>query len=159
MLTQHMREKMAKKANYNLATGRYADQITQMKDLAERGVCAFCPEHIDKEHREPVELQTEHWMVAKNDYPYEGTKLHLLLIPKVHVHTLSKLSRPALHDLTDLIVSIEKKWGLTHYAVGIRSGDMHHTGGSVEHLHAHLVVGDTEADDHQPVRFKMSSKP
>ena len=146
-------------AGYNLHTSRIAKQTGQMADLAERGVCAFCPEHIATEQREPIELQTEHWTVKKNDYPYEQTKLHLLLIPKEHVKTLSELSQPALHDLTDTIVKIEKQWQLTHYAVGLRSGDMHRTGGSVEHLHAHVVVGDVEAENHAPVRFKMSSKP
>lgn len=146
-------------AKYNLATARFEEQKKQMEDLGHRGVCAFCPENVASEQKEPVELTTDHWLVKKNDYPYDHTKLHLLLIPKEHVSTLSELSLPALHNLPETIVQIEKKWKLTHYAVGIRSGNMHHTGGSVEHLHAHIVVGDTAADDHEPVRFKMSSKP
>lgn len=146
-------------AKYNLATARFDEQKKQMEDLQARGVCAFCMDHFDKEHREPIEYETEHWVVSKNDYPYKGTTLHLLLIPKEHVHTLSALSPAALADFSPTIVAVEKQWKLTHYAVGIRSGDMHHTGGSVEHLHAHIVVGDTAADDHEPVRFKMSSKP
>lgn len=146
-------------AGYNLRTSRSAKQTGQMSDLAARGICAFCPEHIHTEQREPIELQTHHWTVKKNDYPYEQTKLHLLLIPKEHVATLSELTHDALLDLPETIVKVEKQWKLKHYAVGIRSGDMHHTGGSVEHLHAHIVVGDTDAPDHEPVRFKMSSKP
>lgn len=147
------------KARYNMHTARSQEQSGQMADLAKRGVCAFCPENITTEQKEPIELTTEHWVVKKNDYPYDNTKLHLLFIPKEHVATLSQLSKPALAALPDIIVEIEKKWQLAHYAVGIRSGDMHRTGGSVEHLHGHVVVGDTGAEDHEPVRFKMSSKP
>lgn len=147
------------KAQYNLSTARSEKQSGQMADLAKRGICAFCPENISREQREPIELETDHWVVKKNDYPYDQTKLHLLFIPKEHVKTLSELSHDALLALPDIIVQIEKQWGLQHYAVGIRSGDMHRTGGSVEHLHGHIVVGDTEAEDHEPVRFKMSSKP
>ncbi len=144
---------------YNLDNSRKAEQSEQMKDLARRGVCAFCPEHIEKERRNAIEIRTDHWIVSKNDYPYERTKLHLLLIPREHVNTLSDLSPAALHDLPDTIVKAEKKWHLTYYGVGIRSGDMRRTGGSVDHLHAHIIVGDTDASDHEPVRFKMSSRP
>lgn len=147
------------KARYNLATGRSQDQLQQMEDLIRRGVCAFCRENAEIEMREPIELENEHWFVKKNDYPYKRTKLHLLLIPKEHVNTLSKLSLDALHSLADTIVEVEKKWNLSSYAVGIRSGDMRYNGGSVEHLHAHIVVGDPENEDPEPVRFKMSSRP
>lgn len=144
---------------YNLASARHEAQKQQMKDLQKRGVCAFCWESLAKEHREPIELQTDYWVVTKNDYPYDDTKLHLLLIPKEHVHILGKLSPAARADMVETVVKIEAKWKLTHYAIGMRSGDMRHTGGTVEHLHAHIVVGDTLKPNHEPVRFKMSSKP
>ena len=144
---------------YNFDTARREDQLKQMRDLAARGVCAFCRENIEAEMREPIELETDHWVVKKNDYPYERTKLHLLLIPKEHVNTLSKLSPASRHDLIDTIVQAENKWSLTSYAVGIRSGDMRYNGGSVEHLHAHIIVGDTDDPNHEPVRFKVSSRP
>lgn len=144
---------------YNLATARSDKQKQQMQELQARAVCAFCPENIETEQKEPIELTTKHWLVKKNDYPYEQTKLHLLIIPKEHVATLGHLSQEALLEMPEVIVAVEKQWQLTHYAVGIRSGDMHRTGGSVEHLHGHIVVGDTDEPNHEPVRFKMSSKP
>lgn len=144
---------------YNLASARHAAQRDQMNDLANRGVCAFCWENLETEHREPIELTSAHWLVTKNDYPYDDTKLHLLLIPKEHINTVSALSKAARADLVETIVAVEKKWGLEHYAFGMRSGDMHRTGGTVEHLHAHIVVGDVDSPNHEPVRFKMSSKP
>lgn len=144
---------------YNFDTARRDDQRKQMEDLAARGVCAFCPKHFEQEHREPIELRTKHWVVTKNDYPYDNTKHHLMLVPHEHVSTFSELSTDAQHDFADTIVAVEKKWELNHYAVGMRSGDMRYTGGTVEHLHAHIVVGDVDNPDHQPVRFKMSSRP
>ncbi len=145
--------------NYNFARARSEEQRIQMEGLKERGVCAFCLEHLDKEHREPIEFVTEHWVVTKNDYPYKRTRLHLLMLAKKHVKTLADLSPEALSDLTATVVIIEKKWNLSSYAVGIRSGDMFYNGGSVEHLHAHIIVGDPEDEDPEPVRFKMSSRP
>lgn len=144
---------------YNFSVARHKKQLEQMKDLAKRGVCLFCGKNIAKEHREPIEFETKHWLVTKNDYPYDDTKLHLLLIPKKHVKTFSEL--PAAHqaDFASAITQTEKKFKLTSYALGMRSGDMRYSGGSVEHLHAHIVVGDTDNKNHQPVRFKMSATP
>lgn len=142
---------------YNQQAARVPAQKAQMRDLESRGVCAFCPEHISKETREPVELETRHWLVRKNDYPYKNTSLHLLLVSKTHVKSVSELSQPAQAEFLSVITKVEKKFGLKSYAVGMRSGDMHFNGGSVEHLHAHIVVGDSNASE--SVRFKMSSRP
>jgi len=147
------------KGNYNLETSRLEEQRKQMEDLAARGVCAFCWDNFDIEHREPIELKTDHWIVTKNDYPYEHTKLHLLLIPDQHVSTLSELDPEVLADFMPTVVKVERQWKLEHYAVGIRSGDMRLTGGSVEHLHAHIIVGDIDNPEHESVRFKMSARP
>lgn len=144
---------------YSLDNARFGEQADQMKDLAARGVCAFCWEHFENEHREPIELKTEHWIISKNDYPYDGSKIHLLLVPKEHVGTFAELSPEARRDFADTVVRAEKKWDLKHYALGMRSGDMRYTGGTVEHLHAHIVVGDVDDPGHEPVRFKMSSRP
>ncbi len=144
---------------YNLDVARYDEQLEQMTDLMKRGVCAFCRENIETEQKTPIELETEHWVVKKNDYPYENTKLHLMLIAKKHVTSMAALPKTARHDFTDVIATIEKDRSLKYYSIGMRSGDMRHTSASVEHLHAHLVVGDTENPKHEPVRFKMSSKP
>lgn len=144
---------------YNVSQGRVAAQISRMHNLAARGICAFCPEYIAAETDSPVEIETAHWLVKKNDYPYERTKLHLLFIPKRHVNTLSDLPLPAQKELIPLIAKVAKQQGLDSYAVGIRSGDMRYNGGTVEHLHAHIVVGDPDNPDPEPVRFKMSSRP
>ena len=82
-----------------------------------------------------------------------------MLIPKKHVNTLPKLARAAQDEFIPLIARCEKAYDLKSYAVGIRSGDMRFNGGSIEHVHVHLVVGDTDDPAHEAVRFKMSSRP
>lgn len=144
---------------YNFEVARHRAQLEQMKDLSRRGVCAFCYEHIGIEQREPIEIETEHWVVKKNDYPYAGSSLHLMMIPKAHVRTFGDLNQAARADFAEAIAQTEKHYKLTSYALGMRSGDFRYNGGSVEHLHAHIVVGETDNPDHQPVRFKMSSRP
>lgn len=146
-------------AEYNISGGRQPVQINRMQELANRGICAFCPDHIRQETDSPIELETEYWLVKKNDFPYNRTNLHLLFIPKAHVDTLAALSVRAQTELIPTIVEMATRYKLTSYAIGIRSGDMLLNGGTVEHLHAHLIVGDINNPDPEPVRFKMSSRP
>ena len=141
-----------------MKVARTKAQLKKMQDLTKRGVCIFCPEHIHEDDQ-PVLFKTTDWMIKENSYPYEGTKLHLLLISRKHVKSVSELSKAAQSDFLAVVDRCERKFKLTSYAVGFRSGDIHHNGGSIEHLHAHLVVGDTDNPKHNPVRFKMSSQP
>lgn len=142
---------------YDLRHARVEAQTAKMRQLIERGICAFCEEHFEDYHDHPIEFQTAHWIVSKNDYPYQGAKLHLLLVSKQHVATFSGLTREARADFAEVLVEIEARWKLPSYAVGVRAGDPSRNGGTVEHLHAHVVVGDTDNPAHEPVRFKMSS--
>lgn len=147
------------KSSYNYNAARSSKQLEKMVGLAKRGVCIFCREHVERECTEPIEYETGHWYVKKNDFPYEHTLHHLLIIPKQHYKSISELPVSARSEFFEAVSCIEKAYMLKSYALGLRSGDIHHNGGSIEHLHAHLIVGDTSARDHEPVRFKMSSKP
>jgi ATP adenylyltransferase len=143
-------------SQYNMAIGRTPEQIAKMKIFQEKGICAFCPESFEEYHDHPIEFETDHWIVTKNDYPYEHTSLHLLLVAKSHVLKLHELSVEARIDLMEAIAAIEQKFALDGYAVGMRVGDPRLTGGSVAHLHAHVIVGD---GGDELVLFEMSSRP
>lgn len=143
---------------YNLPAARTPEQLEMMKDLEDREVCIFCPEHIQEEDSSPIEIETDHWMVKKNTFPYKDTRVHLLAIPKVHVSTLSALGKLAQVDFFDVISQCETMYDLHSYALVVRSGDMRNNGGSIEHLHAHIIAGDTDDPNHQPVRVKISSR-
>lgn len=145
---------------YNFSTARTPEQIAKMKHLHESGICAFCPEHFEEFHDNPIEFQTDHWIVAKNDYPYEHTTTHLMLFAKEHVSTLTALSAEARAEFMDVLARVEKDFGLFSFGVGMRVGDFRYNGGSVDHLHAHVIVGDfSDPSNHQKVRFKVSSVP
>jgi hypothetical protein len=50
------------------------------------------------------------------------------------------------------------KYGYPSEALIGRSGDMRRNGGSVEHLHLHYIVGNTDNLEHEEIRFKVSSQ-
>ena len=66
---------------YFMAHARTDEQRRHMEELEAAGICVFCPEHFEANHREPVELSGEHWYVTKNDFPYVGTAAHYLIVP------------------------------------------------------------------------------
>ncbi len=144
---------------YKIEAGRSDTQKAHMEDLEARGVCVFCPDHIRNEDGESVIFETPAWFVKHNSYPYKSTRLHLLAIPKQHTAELSALAPEAQAEFFTVIEQCIGKFSLASYAVVIRSGDMAHNGGSIEHLHAHIIVGDTSDPNHEPIRVKVSSQP
>lgn len=139
--------------------GRSLEQIWQMEYLEQRQACVFCEDHFKKEHREPIEIETKHWMVTKNDYPYDNTKLHLLYVPKKHANKLSDLAPEALAELPEVLKKIEQHFKLRSYGQFMRVGDFRFNGATVHHLHGHVLVGDSEHPDFDGIYVKLASKP
>lgn len=142
---------------YHIPAARTPEQRSNMEDLEARSICIFCPEHI-REDSSPIEIETDHWMVKKNTFPYKNTSLHLLAIPKDHVKTMTELGKATRLGFFDVLQQCEDQYSLKSYALVIRSGDMEDNGGSIAHLHAHIIVGDTADLSHEPVRVKVSSR-
>lgn len=146
-------------SQYNLEAGRSEAQTKKMQELTAQGKCFMCYDNLKNYDLNKIEFETKHWIITPNAFPYDHTALHLILISRRHVKTLSDLSPEARADLSEAIVEIEKRWKLDSYAVGIRSGDFRFNGGSVEHLHAHVIVGERDPQKFEKVRFKVSSLP
>jgi len=144
---------------YYLGNARTDEQRRQMIDLDSRGVCLFCPDNLAADPDQRVLLATEHWNVTENEFPYAGTRVHLLLVPKQHVTDLLDLDESARADMWVALDAVRREFGLTFYGLGARNGDCRYTGGTIAHVHLHLIVGDVDDPDHQPVRLKLSSRP
>ncbi len=135
---------------------RTDEQKKLMAQIEKDGVCPFCVAHFTKYHPKPILKETDSWFLTTNMSPYEGTKHHFLLVyKKAHVLLPSEITPESRANLFDLI-----NWTIEHHhieggAFFMRFGDHRYTGGSVEHLHAHIIVGDVDAPDHQPIRVKL----
>ncbi|MEU7823848.1 HIT domain-containing protein [Catellatospora sp. NPDC049133] len=144
---------------YNIANYRTDEQRSKMIRLEENGICIFCADHlIGDPARLPVWRNT-HWAVVPNDFPYKGTRRHLLLVPDEHVSDLVELSPAAKEDFWAALGWVRDHYEMTYYGLGVRNGDCRFTGGTVSHLHVHVVVGDVDDPEHEPVRMKFSSRP
>jgi ATP adenylyltransferase len=144
---------------YYLGNGRTPDQIDTMRRLEAAGICIFCPAQVDDPAQPQLVLAAEHWVVRRNSYPYAGTQLHLLVMPRQHVTDILDLPDEVLAEFWEVGRAIRKRYQLDYYGLGIRCGDCVYTGGTIAHVHVHLVVGDVDDPEHSPVRLKLSSRP
>ena len=60
---------------------------------------------------------------------------------------------PAQQDFWAVLGWVRDRYGLHYYGLAARNGDMALTGGTIAHVHVHVIVGDPEGEI---VRFKLS---
>ncbi|MCW3033948.1 MAG: hypothetical protein JWM60_2293 [Solirubrobacterales bacterium] len=147
---------MSDRPLYNLEAARGSGQLERMRSLEAEGVCIFCPEHAGRWQREPVEHTGEHWYVTRNDFPYEGTAAHYLIVARRHVSTFQELPDAAGAELWQIRRELAERLGALAFATIERSGEMRLNGGSVAHLHVHMVA--LEPAPAKTVRFRVSAR-
>jgi ATP adenylyltransferase len=140
---------------YDLAAARGAAQRQRMQKLEAAGICVFCPEHVAEHQPEPIEHTGNHWYVTKNHYPYEGTAAHYLIVARRHVVSFDELPDEAGAELWSIRRMLKAQLEPAALATVERSGNMLYNGGSVAHLHIHLVA--LEPSPSATVRFRVSA--
>lgn len=144
---------------YYLGNSRNDEQLAEMIRLERQSKCLFCSDELGADPVNRVLARTDSWIITENRYPYQGAKLHLLLVPVQHVTDIVDLPEDALMDFWAALKWIKASFRLDFYGLGIRCGDCRFTGGTIRHVHVHVVVGDVADPGHEPVRLKLSSRP
>lgn len=121
-------------------TGEYAKVISE---IADHGVCPFCPEHLAKYHKNPIE-EKRYWLVTDNMYPYKPTLNHRLIILKEHIEHVKDLSAEAWTELHLICKEESEKRKIEGGTFFLRFGSTKFTGGSVTHIHAHIVQSNPD---------------
>ncbi|MBI4086813.1 HIT domain-containing protein [Candidatus Kaiserbacteria bacterium] len=149
----------SKKTGLIHENARTEEQKKLMAQIEQDGVCPFCAEHFKKYHPKPIIKETDSWFLTTNMSPYEGTTYHFLFVyKKAHVISPSEITPESRADLFDLINWTVEKYDIKGGSFFMRFGDHHYTGGSVEHLHTHLIVGDTDESSQDAIRVKLGWK-
>lgn len=154
-MAQNSSNSNAKPLIVDLDNARYDDQRKVMEGIIDDNVCPFCPENLEKYHKQPILKQCKYWFVTKNQWPYENTQLHLLAILNEHAEKLSEVPAEAGAELLEIMQWAEDEYSIPGGGFAMRFGDTNYSAGSVAHLHAQLVVPDWEKPDFQPVRIKI----
>jgi diadenosine tetraphosphate (Ap4A) HIT family hydrolase len=134
------------------------DYVQTLEEIVAGGFCPFCEVHLLKHHRKPILYRTAHWLVTENSWPYEGTEFHILFIAIRHIERVRDLSPMEWLDLKDLHRRFEEESGIKGSTFFIRQGDTSITGASVNHLHAHLVVGAPRTAHSKPIKALVGFK-
>lgn len=122
-----------------------------MQRIIEDDVCPFCREHLERYHTKPILEEDAHWVLTENFAPYTGAKQHYLLISKKHCAgfwELSDASKLSFFRMLDHARTLVRAKG---GSLVMRWGDTDHTGASVAHLHAQLVIGTSRAKGGEPI--------
>lgn len=138
---------------------RTDEQRILMQKIEEDGVCPFCAIHFKKYHPKPILQETNSWFVTTNMSPYEGATYHFLLVYKPeHILTPSEMTNESKLELFTNIEWIISTYKIPGGSFFMRFGDSRTNGSSVEHLHAHLIVGEMSGDGMEPLRVKLGWK-
>lgn len=140
----------------NLHNARHDDQLEVMKNIIDDGVCPFCIESLRKYHKKPILEEGTHWIVTSNQWPYENTDAHFLLIARKHIQTITELPGGAFEELGDHIKNLITDNDLDYGGVAMRFGDVRYTGATVNHLHAHVLQAKKNLPEGVKVKFKLS---
>lgn len=137
----------------NLENARDPEQLRRMQEHARAGKCHFCPVGF-KAHKSPVIWNGQSWFITANDFPYEGTGYHFLIVLKEHRTALTDLLRKDMEELIlcaiPFLVEHTKAPG---YSIFVRNGKMNYTGATLDHLHIHFVVGAEKSGPQHPMIF------
>ena len=143
----------------DLDNARVEEQSQVMEQIVMADHCPFCEENLRQYHKEPIFKETPHWLLTKNQWPYEHTKFHFLVIYRTHAEHLNELAPEAGQELFELLAWLEQEYAIPGGGVAIRFGDTSYSAGSVNHLHAQVIMPDIEDPQYQPVRVKLGKSP
>lgn len=151
---------MRNKGFVNLDNARLEDQKKAMERIKERNECPFCRKNLEKEHKEEILIEGEHWLVTKNQWKYKEAKNHILLIAQKHVVSLRELDPEAWASLRPYILWIENKFGVTSEGVGFRTGNTKYNGATVSHFHVHFMEPKRpeETKNYEPIKFYIGAR-
>lgn len=140
----------------NLHNARHDAQRRVMEAIVDDNVCPFCIDNLKRYHQQPILYEGTHWLVTTNQWPYEHTKHHFLLIATQHVETVTDLPVGAFEELGAMVGKLIREYGLSYGALGMRFGDVRYSGASVNHLHAHVLQAIEDLPEGAKLQMKFS---
>ena len=141
----------------DIDNARLDDQREEMRKIIAADHCPFCAENLQKYHHEETLREGKYWFLTKNHWPYENTTVHLHLIVKEHVTTLTELAPEAGAELIELASWAIRTYSMPGGGLAMRFGDTNYSAATISHLHAHIIQPDISAPDYDqhPVRVKI----
>lgn len=147
-----------KNEHMDIDNARLDEQREQMRKIMDAGHCPFCRENLGLYHTEEIYKDGKYWLITKNKWPYEHTRVHLLFIYKEHVTDLAGLDPQAGVELIEFVQWAQKEFQIVGGGWAMRFGDMEYSAGTIAHIHVQFICPDIEDDAFEPVRIKIGNK-
>ncbi|MBQ6450193.1 hypothetical protein IJJ08_04840 [bacterium] len=147
------------KPNLDLDNARWPDQIATMQACLDNCESPFLPQNLAKYHHLPVIKQGKYWYITKNQWPYDHTRQHYLIIANQYWTKLEHITPEAGAEALQLAQWLKDYLNIPGGALCIRFGDTNYSGATIDHLHWQFIVPDIEAPDYQRVHFTVGKKP
>lgn len=135
---------------------RTDEQRSVYEAIEKEGVDPFEIIYFKRNHPHPILFENEYWMLTKNAFPYAGMSLHLLLVHKPFITSIEEITLEGWEDFRSLIQFATSEFQLNSGAFFMRFGDTKGTGGTITHLHAHIMVSDREPDERRSMYVTTS---
>lgn len=139
----------------NFKNTRSKNQVLRMEKSFKNKMCIFCKEGLKKIHKLPILKVNDSFSVTNNAFPYEGARKQILIIPKRHISNVTELSKKEWEDLKNIIDWVIKKEKIKGGGLFLRFGDNKYNGGTLEHLHFQIIVGDSDDTEKEEKREKL----
>ncbi|MDD5032834.1 MAG: hypothetical protein PHC85_01825 [Candidatus Pacebacteria bacterium] len=107
--------------------------------IEKEGKCPFCPDNF-RYHKHPVLKRRGDWFITKSSWPYLNARLHLVLIKNSHKESVRELNVNDMKDILFLVKWASGEFKISGGGLAMRFGKTAHTGATVCHIHAHLIV-------------------
>lgn len=140
----------------DVANSRVEEQREVMKDILSADHCPFCPENLQKYHKQPFLKEGTYWRLTTNQWPYTHTKRHFLVIYRDHVENLAGLDPASGVELLEMMQWLEKEYRVKGGGWSMRFGDSDYSAATVAHLHAQFLVPDITAPDYDEEPVKVT---
>lgn len=134
------------------------DYMEVLNKILDEGFCPFCEENLLKHHQKPILYKSKHWLITENSWPYKGTRYHFLFIPRMHMETIEDMPAKVWADLQKQYARTVAEHSITGATLMIRSGHTDITGASVNHLHAHIIVGSARTKKTKTIKALVGFK-
>ncbi len=148
-----------KNEHIDISNARLDEQKAVMQNIMDAGHCPFCKENLAKYHTEEILKEGTYWLLTYNRWPYEHTRVHLLLIYKEHVTDLAGLDPQSGEELLAFTQWAQQEFGVAGGGLAMRFGDTRYSAGTVAHIHAQFICPDLDDPTYEPVRIKIGSSP
>lgn len=139
----------------DIKNARTEEQIKVMEKIIVDGGCPFCLENLTKYHETPIIKEGTYWVITRNRWPYENTRVHLLAILKEHAVSPTEVDPAAGAELFSLLSEMSKTYQISGGGLCMRFGESAFSASTVSHLHAHFIEPDASKPEFKPVRFKL----